>query len=62
MPEFLQLPQGNTDNFAIRYLVSGEATLAGVPEPATWGLMILGLAGIGGALRVSRRKPALGLA
>ena len=27
-----------------------------VPEPATWGLMVLGFGAIGGALRTSRRK------
>jgi hypothetical protein len=32
-----------------------------VPEPATWGLMLLGLAGVGGALR-SRRKGAVAAA
>jgi hypothetical protein len=47
---------GNLDNYALRYLVSGEATLVdgGVPEPATWGLMIMGLGGIGAALRRRR--------
>jgi PEP-CTERM motif len=29
-----------------------------VPEPATWGLMLLGFAGIGMAMR-RRRRPAL---
>ncbi len=29
---------------------------AAVPEPATWGLMVLGFGAIGGALRTSRRK------
>lgn len=34
-----------------------------VPEPATWALMILGFAGIGGALRARRgRKPVAALA
>jgi hypothetical protein len=41
--------------------VNGAAYIApptgvgGVPEPATWGLMIVGFAGIGGALRSRRR-------
>lgn len=35
-------------------------TVPAVPEPATWGLMILGFAGIGAAMRRSRqRKPLL---
>lgn len=33
-----------------------------VPEPATWGMMILGFGAIGGAMRSSRRKTALRLA
>ena len=31
-------------------------TSAGVPEPATWALMILGFGGIGAALRTNRRR------
>ena len=35
-------------------------TVPSVPEPATWGLMLLGFAGVGVAMRRSRkRKPAL---
>jgi hypothetical protein len=37
--------------------IQGEVS-GGVPEPATWGLMLLGFAGIGVALR-RRRKPVL---
>jgi hypothetical protein len=55
-------PNGSAENYAIRYLVSGQATMAPIPEPATWGLMIVGLGGLGAALRVNRRKPALGIA
>jgi hypothetical protein len=54
-------PNGSLPDYAIRYLVSGQAAMT-VPEPATWGLMILGLGGLGAALRTSRRRPALGLA
>jgi hypothetical protein len=32
------------------------ATITAVPEPATWGLMIVGFAGMGSALRNSRRR------
>lgn len=32
--------------------------VGGVPEPATWALMILGFAGAGGALRANRRRVA----
>ena len=31
---------------------------AGVPEPATWGLMLIGFGGLGAALRNSRRRQA----
>jgi hypothetical protein len=56
------------DNFVVRYAslsqlggISGEGTPVGsVPEPATWGLMLLGFAGVGFAMRRSRTvKPAL---
>jgi hypothetical protein len=32
------------------------ATVAGIPEPATWAMMLLGFAGLGFAFRQSRRK------
>jgi hypothetical protein len=35
--------------------ISGVGTLYAVPEPATWALMLLGFAGIGMAMRRSRR-------
>jgi len=42
---------GNT-----RYLVSGTATTGSVPEPATWGMMILGFGMVGAGLRVRRGR------
>jgi hypothetical protein len=36
--------------------VGGSTLVAGVPEPATWGMMLLGFAGLGFAFRQSRRK------
>ena len=34
----------------------GSVSFAAVPEPATWGMMLLGFAGIGMAMRRSRRR------
>lgn len=52
----LTLALGRLPNFR----VSGSGTFAAalVPEPASWGLMLVGFGAIGGALR-SRRKVAL---
>jgi hypothetical protein len=36
--------------------VGGSTLVAGVPEPATWGMMLLGFAGLGFAFRQTRRK------
>jgi hypothetical protein len=54
------------DNFVDRYAslsqlngISGEGTpVRGVPEPATWAMMLLGFGGIGMAMRRGR-KPVL---
>jgi len=35
-----------------------KVTVAAVPEPATWAMMLLGFAGLGGALRTRRRVGA----
>ena len=53
-------PAPGFDGYAVRYLVSGEATLVAdaVPEPATWASMILGLGAIGAGLRTRRRSAA----
>jgi len=41
----------------------GQAGLSGgVPEPITWGLMLMGFAGIGGALRACRKAREMELA
>jgi hypothetical protein len=40
---------GNTGNI-------GGGVVAGVPEPSTWGMMLIGFVGLGFAFRQSRRK------
>ncbi|QDZ09018.1 PEP-CTERM sorting domain-containing protein [Sphingomonas panacisoli] len=42
---------GNGSNF------NGTANLTAVPEPATWGLMLLGFGAMGGMLRTRRQTP-----
>ena len=53
----------NTTHLAYGYLAADHLTVsAGVPEPATWGLMLAGLFGLGVALRGQRRKGLAALA
>ncbi len=35
----------------------GSLSVAAVPEPATWALLLLGFFAVGGAMRAQRRKP-----
>lgn len=44
--------------FGVRNMSTSLETTGGVPEPATWALMLMGFFGLGGALRASRRTPA----
>jgi len=46
---------GNPTGLNVQFLGS----TAGAPEPATWAMMLVGFAGLGGALRTSRRKPVV---
>jgi hypothetical protein len=39
----------------------GVLTVGGVPEPATWAMMLLGVGMIGGCLRTTRRKSGMAL-
>jgi hypothetical protein len=41
---------------AVLQFTANGATVGAVPEPATWGMMLLGFAGLGYAFRQSRRK------
>lgn len=49
---------GAANNCDLNFRLTGETFAVAVPEPATWGLMILGFGVIGGALRSSRRTRA----
>ena len=44
------LGNGNTGN------VGGSGVVTGIPEPATWGMLLLGFFGLGFAFRKSGRK------
>ncbi len=44
--------------FVFGFTDNDVALAAGVPEPATWGMMILGFGGVGAALRRRARRPA----
>ena len=46
---------GTTTDLGINAAFSIDGT-AGVPEPASWALMLLGVSGVGAALRTRRRK------
>jgi hypothetical protein len=44
------------------YSVSRDTFSATVPEPAVWAMMLLGFGGLGGALRMARRKTRAAIA
>ena len=47
---------GGAANFIAFDDITLGASTPGVPEPATWALMLAGVAGLGGAVRSSRRR------
>lgn len=49
---------GGTENQIAFDDITFGSTTPGVPEPATWGLMLVGLGGIGAVARLSRRRLA----
>lgn len=56
-PDFFFFQQSVSDgSYWEATSVSGTASaITSVPEPATWALMLIGFAGIGGLLRFGRR-------
>ena len=54
---FHQLSGGGNNDFAISGLSLVRSTISAVPEPATWGMMIMGFGMVGGAMR--RRRPKI---
>ncbi len=55
-----QLQLGGSSDRIASY--SGTIDYRSVPEPATWGMMMLGLGAIAGALRYRRRRTAISFA
>jgi hypothetical protein len=50
---------GGSANFIGFDAITLGSSTPGVPEPSTWAMMLLGVAGLGATLRSTRRKPAL---
>jgi hypothetical protein len=51
-----------TNNADLSWRISGATIAAAVPEPATWGMMILGFGLVGGMIRSARRRQGAVLA
>ena len=58
-PDILSATNGGNNVIYSDPLVSGTF---GVPEPATWALMMIGFGGLGAMLRSAKRKPSGGAA
>ena len=55
--DFIGVPVANNSLSAIDNLsISTVSTAPGVPEPATWAMMLVGFGGLGAAMRRSRRQ------
>lgn len=54
----LSLPTNVTFTSGSGMFLTGKADTAGVPEPRTWALMLLGFGGLGAMLRRRRRATA----
>ncbi len=49
---------GGPSNLAVDAVSVSGPQVSGVPEPATWGMLLLGFFGLGAAARVARRRQA----
>jgi PEP-CTERM motif len=54
--EDLPFPSSDFNYFDDTFVFTNVAVTSGVPEPATWAMMLLGFVGLGFAFRQSRRK------
>lgn len=56
-------PAFEADNFLFSGRIGGsQAQIGGVPEPASWAMMLVGFGAVGGAIRNQRRKLAFAAA
>ncbi|RSV41626.1 PEP-CTERM sorting domain-containing protein [Sphingomonas sp. ABOLD] len=58
----MDIPHGKNAKDLSHIAFFGSAAVAGVPEPATWGMMIAGVGMAGGALRRRRARQQLRVA
>ena len=54
-----QQPFAFVTGASLGFILSGDTTTAGVPEPSTWAMMILGFAGVGFMAYRRKSKPSL---
>ena len=54
-------PQVGGQGYALNVSIQGHAVNGAVPEPATWALLLMGFAALGGAMRSTRRRQKFNL-